>query len=104
MSETRIVKMGCPICKGDAFEQYHIEQPSKIDEGFSNAYHYEVSKCKGCGWQTAPFNHEEADEFLQRAFWIATLSRDRIMELREQEPDKFFIELPHGLELRGREG
>lgn len=96
MSETRIVKLGCPICKGDSFEQFYVEQPSKIEgSGFSNAYRYEVSKCKGCGWQDSPFKHEDADEFLQRAFWIASLPKSRIMELRDKEPEKFYIELPY---------
>ncbi len=102
MSETRIVKLGCPICKGDSFEQFYVEQPSKIEgSGFSNAYRYEVSKCKGCGWQDSPFDPQEADEFLQRAFMIASLPKSRIMELRDREPEKFYIELPHSLTFKG---
>jgi len=104
MNETRIVKCGCPICKGDSFEQYHVEQPNRLGgTGMSNAFSYGVKKCKACGWQSAPFEEEAARAHAGWAFEIATtLPKDR-PALREKYPEKFFIELSHSFDTTTRE-
>ena len=91
MGDTRIVRLACPRCKGGVFEQYHVEQPNKLEgTGHSNAFHYEVSKCVRCDWESHPFDEDEARIVAQEAFEIATMTKERIAQLREEQPLRFF--------------
>lgn len=93
MEETKIVRLACPKCKGGIFKQYYVEQPNMISEiGFSNAFHYDVSECVRCGWKSQPFNGDKARIALAEAFEIATMTSDRISNLKRRYPLKFFEE------------
>ncbi len=93
MEETRIVRLACPRCKRGVFRQYYVEQPNAIAEtGYSNAFSYSVSECIRCGWKSQPFDKDEARITAGEAFEIASMTRDRITELKETQPLRFFEE------------